>query len=113
MIGRIHERRAFAQLGRDGRRVGTEHLWCRYLADPVAVPPRVAFAIGRAVGPAVVRNRLRRRLRALLGGVAGSGALTSGWLLVGTTPGAPELTYDELAAEVSALLRRLGAAGGS
>ena len=82
-------------------------MWCRFLPDPAAVPPRVAFAIGRAVGPAVVRNRLRRRLRALLDGLAVAGSLTPGWLLVGATPTAPELTYDALGAEVRTLLARL------
>jgi ribonuclease P protein component len=107
LIGRIHERRAFQRLGRQGQRARTEHLWCRYLPDAAIVPPRVAFAIGRAVGPAVVRNRLRRRLRALLDGRVAAGSLTPGWLLVGASPTACELTYDELGAEVRALLARL------
>ena len=73
LIGRIHERREFERLSRHGRRARTETLWCRYLDEPQAEPPRIAFAIGRAVGPAVVRNRLRRRLRALAGEHARAG----------------------------------------
>lgn len=82
-------------------------MWCRFLPDPTAAPPRVGFAIGRAVGPAVVRNRVRRRLRALLTPLAASGELPPGWLLIGVQPTARELTYDALGAELRRLLARL------
>ena len=65
----------------------------------------MAFAIGRAMGTAVVRNRLRRRLRALLHELAATGQLAPGWLLIGAHPSAIELTYDELRAELTRLLR--------
>ena len=103
MIGRIRERRSFDALRRHGRRTGTDHLWCRVHPDPTVTPPRVAFAIGRAVGTAVVRNRLRRRLRALLSERARSGALASGWWLIGAHPSATELTFDQLRSEVTRL----------
>ena len=105
MIGRIHERRRFEELRRVGRRAGTDHLWCRYLPDHTAVPPRAAFAIGRTIGSAVVRNRVRRRLRALLRDAANTGQLPPGWLLVGARPAAGELTFDELRIELRRLLR--------
>ena len=35
-----------------------------FLPGDPALPPRVAYAVGKRVGPAVVRNRVRRRLRA-------------------------------------------------
>ena len=106
MIGRIGERREFERLTRHGRRAQTSTLWCRYLREPEAVPPRVAFAIGRSVGPAVVRNRLRRRLRELLRAATGGEhpLLPSGHLLVGARPGAGERSFDELAVEVNDLL---------
>ncbi len=106
MIGRIGERREFERLTRHGRRANTPTLWCRYLRDPEAVPPRVAFAIGRTVGPAVVRNRLRRRLRELLRAATGGEhpLLSSGQLLVGARPGAGERSFDELGVEVTDLL---------
>ena len=105
LIGRIHERREFERLSRHGRRARSETLWCRYLDDPPVVPPRVAFAIGRDVGPAVTRNRLRRRLRVHRRPVAGA-LLPHGQLLVGARPGAGERSFDELGAELTAMLTR-------
>ena len=111
MIGRISERREFERLTRHGRRARTDTLWCRYLDDPVAVPPRVAFAIGRAVGSAVTRNRLRRRLRDLVRGAVAAAPplLSSGQLLIGAQPAAAELKFDALAQEVACLLRAVRA----
>ena len=71
LIGRIHERRAFERLTRDGRRARTRRA-------VVPLPRRPRRRRRRAwpspsaapVGTAVARNRLRRRLRALLRDVA-------------------------------------------
>ncbi len=65
----------------------------------------MAFSIGRPIGNAVVRNRLRRRLRALVATHAGSDLLPHGQLLVGARPAACERSFDELGAEMTALLR--------
>jgi ribonuclease P protein component len=65
----------------------------------------VGFAIARSVGHAVARNRLRRRLRALVAARAGSELLPCGQLLVGARPGACERSFEELDAEMTALLR--------
>jgi len=107
LIGRITERRAFERLSRHGRRAQTDTLWCRYLADPAAVPPQVAFAIGRSVGSAVVRNRLRRRLRELIRAatVEEPPRFRGGQLVIGARPGAGERSFDQLGREVSELLR--------
>jgi ribonuclease P protein component len=94
----------FERLGRDGRRAGTEHLWCRYLDEPSAGPPRVAFAIGRRVGPAVVRNRVRRRLRAIV--AASADLMPTGSLLIGAKPTVSERTFAQLQTEVRTLLQR-------
>ena len=51
------------------------------IADPAAMPPRMAFSVGRPVGSAPVRNRIRRRLRAIARAQAGQ--LAPGWYLVG------------------------------
>jgi len=75
-------------------------LWCTFLPDPTASPPRVAFAIGRAVGPAVTRNRVRRRLRVLL---AADRAWPPGWYLIGARPAIAERPFDALGTEVAQL----------
>lgn len=62
----------------------------------------MAFALGRALGPAVVRNRLRRRLRAILR--ESPDLLPGGQLLIGATPKATELTFDQLRHELRELL---------
>jgi ribonuclease P protein component len=106
LIGRIRERREFERLTRHGRRAGTDSLWCRYLDDPAAVPPRVAFAIGRSTGTAATRNRLRRRLRELARAAASADPprLPHGLLLVGALPTATERSFDELDRELTMLL---------
>lgn len=104
LIWRIRERDAFARLAREGSRIRTSSLWCTYLPDPGAEPPRLAFAIGRAVGPAVTRNRVRRRLRALLStGIEPP----PGWYLIGARPSVTELTFDQLGAELTTLLAKI------
>jgi ribonuclease P protein component len=116
LIWRIRERDAFVRLGRDGTRIRTSSLWCTFLPDPDATPPRVAFAIGRAVGSATTRNRLRRQIKALLRDVPPSVrsttmpanpamALPPGWYLFGARPSAIELTFDQLQVELTQLLR--------
>jgi ribonuclease P protein component len=82
-------------------------LWCTYLSDPDAVPPRVAFAIGRSAGSAVTRNRTRRRLRAILAGMAGRPPLVDGWVLIGASARATELSFDDLRGEMHRLLGRV------
>ncbi|MBA3604385.1 MAG: ribonuclease P protein component [Acidimicrobiia bacterium] len=95
----------------DGRRLRSEHLWCTFLADSAAQPPRVGFAIGRTVGPAVARNRLRRRLRAIIAASAGSADVPPGWLLVGPRRNIDELSYDQLVTEWATLARQLRRTG--
>jgi ribonuclease P protein component len=103
LIWRIRERDAFVRLGRNGTRIRTTSLWCTYLPDPDATPPRVAFAIGRAIGSATTRNRLRRRIKALLR-ESTSTTLPPGWYLIGARPTAIELTFDQLKSELMQLL---------
>jgi ribonuclease P protein component len=105
LTNRIRERDAFERLRRDGTRIHSTSLWCNFLSDPMITPSRTAFAIGRAFGSAVARNRFRRRLRALL--ATRQDPLPSGLLLIGARPGAAELTFDQLRAELALLLDRL------
>ena len=100
MIWRIRERSAFTRLAREGRRTRAGVLWCTYLPDPVATPPRVAYALGRAIGPAVVRNRLRRQLRALLD----NASLPPGLYLIGAQPAAAQRSRVELEFDLQRLV---------
>jgi ribonuclease P protein component len=100
LIWRIRERDVFARLSHDGRRARAGVLWCSYLHDPSASPPRVAFAVGRAIGSSVVRNRVRRRLRAALSGTQPAGQLPPGWYLIGARPGIVALSFAQLTREV-------------
>ena len=103
MIGRIHTRTDFQRLRRDGRRVRIEPFWCSHLPDPSSNTAHVAFAINRAVGNAVARNRLRRRLRAVLNQMD----LPNGLYLIGCTPKASELTFDQIQRTLGELPKKL------
>jgi ribonuclease P protein component len=99
----------FDRFRTEGRQVRAGALWCSWIADDIAVPPRVAYAIGRSVGSAVVRNRLRRRLRALAHDWARAGELRPGWYLVGATPVAARLDGAALASMFSQLMTKIDA----
>ena len=92
MIWRIRERSAFTRLALEGKRTRAGVLWCTYVPDPDAMPPRVAYALGRAIGPAVVRNRLRRQLQAHLR----ASSLPGGLYLIGAQPSAVQRSFVEL-----------------
>jgi ribonuclease P protein component len=110
LIHRVRTRTEFDLIGRRGRRVRDELLWCSHLHDPSISPPRVAFAIGRAHGSAVERNRLRRRLRAALRRLDSTGRLAPGMYLMGIERSKSEqvlrLPGRELEARVHALVGR-------
>ena len=103
MIWRIRERSTFTRLAREGQRSRAGVLWCTYVLDPVAMPPQVAYAIGRAYGPAVQRNRTRRQLRSLLD----ARSLPAGHYLFGVRPQAVSLSYTGLAEDLDRLINRI------
>jgi ribonuclease P protein component len=110
LIWRVQHRATFAEIRR-GRHRRRGPLTVTWGGDELSGPPRVAFAIGRKVGPAVRRNRLRRQLRAI---VASEGArLASGAYLIGASPRATDLSYDELRTTLMHVLDSLGALGES
>lgn len=77
---------------------GAEHL-----------PGRAGFVVSKAVGNAVVRNKVRRRLRHLVR--ERLGALPPGaTLVVRALPGAADLPYPRLAADLDAALSAARAA---
>ncbi|MGH9184060.1 MAG: ribonuclease P protein component [Acidimicrobiales bacterium] len=96
-VDRIRGRRAFEELRRRGHRGGAGPVTVVWL--PASGSRCVAFAVGRAVGSAVVRNRLRRRLRAAVEDLAPE--LACGAYMIGASPGAVNLTFGELRANVS------------
>lgn len=77
------------------------------LLDPSLSRPHVGYAIGRSVGNAVTRNRARRRLRAAL--AARAPALRPGWYVVGARSEVATCPAPRLAAEIDALVAKLGA----
>jgi ribonuclease P protein component len=103
LIWRIRERSTFTRLSRDGQRSRAGVLWCTYVLDPVAMPPQVAYAIGRAYGPAVQRNRTRRQLRSLLD----ARSLPAGQYLFGVRPQAASRSSTELAVDLDLLISRI------
>ena len=107
LIWSIRDRAVFDRFRTEGRRVRHGVLWCTWIADAEARPPRVAYAIGRAVGGAVVRNRVRRQLRHGVAAEAGAGGLPGGWYLIGAAPAAATTDAVDLRAALAALLGRV------
>ena len=107
LIHRIRTRAEFERLGRSGKRVRNELLWCTHLHDPSICPPQVAFAIGRAHGPAVTRNRLRRRLRPILLDLALNGILPPGHLLMGINRSMTDQVFSTTPLELKAMVSEL------
>jgi len=111
VIWRVRHRHEFERVRRDGVRIRPESddqivnraLWSQVIVEPPGSPPRLGFVIGRSVGGAVVRNRLRRRLRAAFATAAESGAMVSGRYVIGASPKAVELTFDQLSAAVGSI----------
>jgi ribonuclease P protein component len=97
----------FDRFRNEGRHVRVGPLWCTWIPDDTAAPPRVAFAVGRAVGTAVVRNRVRRRLRARIDAAAREARLAPGWYLIGATPAAAGAGAAALDVSVTQLLARI------
>jgi ribonuclease P protein component len=103
LISQIRGRDAFVRLQREGTRIRRSALWCTWCPDPTATTTSVAFALSRALGSAVTRNRLRRRLRAILSTIE----LPPGMMLIGATPAATGLTFDQLRLNTIDLMSQL------
>ena len=109
LIAALRGRGDFERLRAEGRRRAAGPVWCVHRPDAAQVPPRIAFAIGRSVGTAVVRNRLRRRLREILRGIP----LAPGDYLVGVSPRARDMSYEELGAAMTSVVPSIRSRSGS
>jgi ribonuclease P protein component len=97
----------FAAAVRGGRRAGrgavVVHLTVPDPSETDRPVPRAGFVVSRAVGGAVVRNAVRRRLRHLV--AERIDVLPPGTdLVVRAVPGAADLPYARLAADLDAAL---------
>jgi len=100
----------FDRFRTDGRRFHHGALWCSWIADDAARPPRVAYALGRGVGVAGVRNRVRRQLRHALADEQRGAGLPAGWYLIGAGPGVDDGAAVRVA--VHGLVERVRAGAG-
>ena len=105
MIWRVRDRDTFAALRRSDRRVREGPITITWAPGDPAVPPQVAYAIGKRVGGATVRNRVRRRLREIVRNM--QPALRPGAWLIGAAPEVANLSYEELKATVARALTAL------
>jgi ribonuclease P protein component len=110
LIWSIRDRAVFDRFRTDGRRFHHGALWCSWIADDAARPPRVAYAVGRGVGGAVVRNRVRRQLRHALADEQRGAGLPAGWYLIGAGPGVDDGAAVRVA--VHGLVERVRAGAG-
>lgn len=99
----LRRRGDFARVTRRGKRYAGSHLTC-FVADGRR-QTRVGITVGGTVGGAVVRNRLRRRIKAILDGYPLAGPPWSDVVFI-ARPGAGELDFDALVAEVGRVFRR-------
>jgi ribonuclease P protein component len=103
----LRRRAEFARLRQRGRRLATPHFTVfaapAYRSDERAV---VGMTVAKTVGKAVDRNRLRRRMAAIL-----HDALTGRRfrLLLIARPGAAEVAFSSLRAEIAAAVERSAA----
>jgi len=100
----LRRRADFARVARSGRRRSAKYLTC--LVADGRDRTRIGMTVSAQVGGAVVRNRVRRRLRAILDRYPFS-SLPRRDIVFIARPGAGELSFAELAAEVE---RTFGAA---
>ena len=93
----------FARLRRRGKRVSTKSLLI-YRSDPLPSDPvsLVGITVSKSIGKAVIRNKLRRRLAAIINEALGEQAVMR--LLVVARPGAAEVPFTDLRAELGSAL---------
>ncbi len=93
----LRRRADFARVARQGRRRSAPHLSCR-IADGIGFT-RIGLTVSAHVGGAVVRNLVKRRLLAILDRYAFGDRPARDVVFI-ARPGAGELSFAELTAEV-------------
>ena len=107
-LWRVTDRSTFVELRRSGHRARRGPISLTWLpADPArpAIPPRIAFAVGKAAGGAVQRNRIRRRLRAAMRSLHQQGRLPGGTYLISAQPAVLQLPWADLLELVDTAIR--------
>lgn len=94
----------FRRAVRRGQRTSTPHTIVYRLTDQFT-GPRFGVIVSKQVGGAVVRNRVRRRIQAICAGAIPSTPVTD-LIVVRVLPGAHEVSWDTLRAEIDDGLRR-------
>ncbi len=107
---RLSKRSDFEELKKAGRRFAGRNVSIFFAKRDSEGPVLVGFAISKKVGNAVVRNRIRRRLRAI--SASTEVTLIPGSYLIAVKPSVKESGYLELKADVTSVLRRIGASSG-
>ena len=114
MLGRAHRvTRAddFRTTVRKGIRSAQLHAVVYRQQSSSAHPPRFGVIVSKQVGNAVVRNRVRRRVQAMCAVAIETIPVPAGdTIVIRALPGADDVGWDILRAEIDAGLRRVVAA---
>ena len=106
-LARLRKSRDFQRVRQQGRSVGSSLLTLGWAANDLALC-RCGYVVGKRVGKsAVARNRVKRRLREILRLQIKAGQVIPGFdLVLIARAGAAQATYQQLATDVTHLLRR-------
>ena len=95
----------YRRLVRRGRRSSTQHTVVYVTRSQTDTPVRFGFIIPKTVGVAVKRNLVRRRLKSLSHDALPNIAPGTD-VVIRALPGAAQLTWDTLRAEISAVFEK-------